>query len=878
MGSQERNADTQSVPLPSKNSSSAPVRYASTHQSQEEWEEVEGPPDGGNSGARQDLAKVEKQEGYLLKKRKWPLKGWHKRFFVLDEGILRYAKTPLDITKGKLHGCIDVRLSVMTVNKKTKRIELDTEESLYHLKAKSEEFFNTWVAKLCYHRLFRKSEGLKLSRALLSETDDCQSVSAGITEKNVAVDGMSPSMVSENAQKNFLLMDVSEEMDSCSKDLSECHQNLTELSKLLQSLEILHRVHSAPVICSSQISVAEKTKKVKRTSKIWCTQNFAKDDTIGSRASRLHASVPNLPGCLDLTPAPTAFNLPAEYAQLQQYFCNLAQKVHCSLSSAFTAITAERERLKRTWQDLETKQTPTSQLLTYRGSFSEVTGENAHLPNCLQRIHSLSASSDTTVDSFVSVTQEEQVSPCVDGQALLHKQVNRSTLSLSDSYTEFFDACDVILTSSSSENEASDSESCVSETASSTWDMNMEAVMGAAHLSKGTNSLAYVSLNDVTRRSCLPMPGPNTSHISLWNILRNNIGKDLSKVSMPVQLNEPLNTLQRFCEELEYSALLDLANHAEDPFDRMVYVAAFAVSSYASTYYRAGAKPFNPVLGETYECERADKGFTFISEQVSHHPPVSVCHAESENFVFWQDVRWKNKFWGKSLEIVPVGTINLTLPSFGDHYEWNKVTSCIHNILSGQRWIEHYGEVIIRNLQSPICHCKITFCKARYWSSTVNDIQGAVLDESGSVIHRIFGKWHEGVYWGTPPNTKCIWKPNSMPKDQEKYYGFTKFALELNELTPDLKPLLPPTDTRLRPDQRFLEEGNVTGAEIQKQRIEQLQRDRRKVMEENTLLHQPRFFRKSVDSSGKEFWVSNGSYWKLRKDPGFAKLDNPVLW
>lgn len=26
------------------------------------------------------------------------------------------------------------------------------------------------------------------------------------------------------------------------------------------------------------------------------------------------------------------------------------------------------------------------------------------------------------------------------------------------------------------------------------------------------------------------------------------------------------------------------------------------------------------------------------------------------------DVRWKNKFWGKSMEIVPVGTTHVTLP------------------------------------------------------------------------------------------------------------------------------------------------------------------------------------------------------------------------
>lgn len=36
--------------------------------------------------------------------------------------------------KGKLHGRIDVGLSVMSVKKSTKCIDLDTEEHIYHLK------------------------------------------------------------------------------------------------------------------------------------------------------------------------------------------------------------------------------------------------------------------------------------------------------------------------------------------------------------------------------------------------------------------------------------------------------------------------------------------------------------------------------------------------------------------------------------------------------------------------------------------------------------------------------------------------------------------------------------------------------------------------
>lgn len=45
-------------------------------------------------------------------------------------------------------------------------------------------------------------------------------------------------------------------------------------------------------------------------------------------------------------------------------------------------------------------------------------------------------------------------------------------------------------------------------------------------------------------RDKLPCPRPNTEGVSLWSLLRKNIGIDLSRVSMPVALNEPLSMLQ----------------------------------------------------------------------------------------------------------------------------------------------------------------------------------------------------------------------------------------------------------------------------------------------------------------------------------------------
>jgi hypothetical protein len=52
-----------------------------------------------------------------------------------------------------------------------------------------------------------------------------------------------------------------------------------------------------------------------------------------------------------------------------------------------------------------------------------------------------------------------------------------------------------------------------------------------------------------------------------------------------------------------------------DSLMRILYVAAFAVSAYASTEGRI-CKPFNPLLGETYEAHYPDKGLRFFSEKV----------------------------------------------------------------------------------------------------------------------------------------------------------------------------------------------------------------------------------------------------------------------
>uniref|UniRef100_A0A8D3AXZ4 Oxysterol-binding protein n=1 Tax=Scophthalmus maximus TaxID=52904 RepID=A0A8D3AXZ4_SCOMX len=889
-------------------------------QEADSWEIIEGLKIGQSNVQRPD-----KHEGFMLKKRKWPLKGWHKRFFVLDNGILKYSKSPIDIQKSKLHGSIDVGLSVMSIKKRARRIDLDTEEHIYHLKVKSQEIFDAWVSKLRHHRLYRQNEIVRSPRdatmrafppsAAMESPQPAASVAheakakpSSLPWQPVAPSNNSssslPASYSNGQSKVVAWLQESEEMDKCAEELARCQSNLTELSRLLQSLEILQRTQSAPNFTDMQANCVELSKKEKRLNRRWRTKSVGKDAKFQLQVPlftfllsslrlvplsasmspvRLHSSNPNL--CAELVDfQPPVSRLTdsvecaSDYIKLQEEFCTIAQKVHSLLKSAFNTVAIEKEKIKQILSDQEQSDQST-QIITLRKSLSQqswqAVSQNAELRTRLNRIHSESVLSEQVVSVNVIPTPDEAGEQM--GIPLTQQASNESRLSMSESVSEFFDAQEVLLSASSSENEGSDDESYVSDVSDNISEDNASVTDNVSRQMANGDFAGSAFRNG--RRTCLPAPCPDTSNINLWNILRNNIGKDLSKVSMPVELNEPLNTLQRMCEELEYSELLDKAAETEDPFERMALVAAFAVSGYSSTYFRAGSKPFNPLLGETYECIREDKGFCFLSEQVSHHPPISACHCESKNFTFWQDVRWKNKFWGKSMEILPIGTVNLVIPRFGDHYEWNKVTTCVHNILSGRRWIEHYGEITIRNTKSSACLCKLTFVKGNYWSSNVNEVQGFVMDQEGKVIHRLFGKWHEGLYCGVPPSAKCVWRPGSMPTDYELYYGFTRFAIELNELCPELKDVLPRTDARFRPDQRHLEDGNLEMASSEKQRIEDMQRSRRKCNEENNIKLEPRFFKKVVDANHRERWVSNNMYWELRKNPGFINMESTAnLW
>ncbi|KAI3901724.1 hypothetical protein MKW92_001847 [Papaver armeniacum] len=369
----------------------------------------------------------------------------------------------------------------------------------------------------------------------------------------------------------------------------------------------------------------------------------------------------------------------------------------------------------------------------------------------------------------------------------------------------------------------------------------------------------------VKRRDRLPEPKEKEKPIGLWSIIKDNIGKDLSGVCLPVYFNEPLSSLQKCFEDLEYSYLVDRAlewGKQGNSLMRILNIAAFAVSGYASTEGRH-CKPFNPLLGETYEADYPDKGLRFFSEKVSHHPTIVACHCDGRGWKFWADSNLKGKFWGRSIQLDPVGVLSLQFED-GEMFQWSKVTTSIYNIILGKIYCDHYGTMRVKG--SGDYSCKLKFKEQSIIDRNPHQVQGFVQDNrTGQKVAMLVGKWDEAMYYvlGDPTTKPKGYDPMS---EAVLLYNLTPFAISLNELTPGLQQILPPTDSRLRPDQRHLENGEYELANAEKLRLEQLQRQARRLQERGW---QPKWFKKDKEDDCYRYV---GGYWEARENKKWDEI------
>ena len=120
-----------------------------------------------------------------------------------------------------------------------------------------------------------------------------------------------------------------------------------------------------------------------------------------------------------------------------------------------------------------------------------------------------------------------------------------------------------------------------------------------------------------------------------------------------------------------------------------------------------------------------------------------------------------------------------------------------------------------------------------------------------------------------------IWESSKLPQKSELMYHFTSFGINLNYMPEDLRKVLPATDSRQRPDQRALENGDLELATLEKQRLEEFQREQRRKRQEAGIEYQAKYFQQIQDNeTGEVYYKFSRDYWKDREEQNWELLDD----
>jgi 5-oxoprolinase (ATP-hydrolysing) len=751
--------------------------------------------------------------GVLLKRRRKKGQGYARRFFSLD-----YTTCTLsyyhDRNSSALRGAIPLSLAAIAADERRREITIDSGAEVWHLRAPNAKEFTDWARAL--------ERASKIARGLESAVDE---PAPGTQEGGATLPAVA---ASRNTQKED----------------REWQQVEALVSRIVGTRDALRRLV-----------------------KDMAAQNQAPNST-SNHANYLSPKTPTVPEDSDgyFTPQPDRRPFWKRKAstsspQTPQSFQTAA--------SASLAVPAQS--------------TPTS---APNGSPSQGTVQEDRdtYDNCAALLKDL----DSVVVEFSTLLSSSKRRRILVPTSAPPRTSIESTTSTVE---EFFDAeagepgssqNQVVMINHQSEEDtpASDAEEVEIHESSSVSSVEDEEV---PHTQDGIGnlfptkpkSLTPLPITDVVPRR-KTIPPAKVAPPSLIAFVRKNVGKDLSTISMPVSANEPISLLQRMAEQLEYAQLLDAAAQQSQPEQRLLRVAAFAVSQFSNgrAKERAIRKPFNPLLGETYELVRSEAevpgGFRLLVEKVTHRPVRLAMQADSANWSFAQSPSPAQRFWGKSAELTTDGRVRVSLrlsDGSEEHYSWTTATVFLRNVVMGEKYVEPVGSMHVSN-DSTGAKATVEFRSSKgMFGGRGEEVQVEVFGPDGAHAGvSLTGTWTGALK--AMPGGQEIWRVGSLVENAANTYGLTTFAASLNEVTPIEKGKLPPTDCRLRPDQRLAERGELDQAEEWKVKLEEAQRQRRREMEERGEEYKPRWFVKAATGQdGEEVWRLKGGkdgYWEER--------------
>ena len=378
----------------------------------------------------------------------------------------------------------------------------------------------------------------------------------------------------------------------------------------------------------------------------------------------------------------------------------------------------------------------------------------------------------------------------------------------------------------------------------------------------------YDPLYDYPKRTSLPSKKLDMG-FNIWKVFKSAVGKDLSHFGVPVFFNEPISSLQKFCEPFQYAHLLNSAAKEPNPYIRLAKSACFCIGQFVINNGRQ-AKFFNPLLYETFEYVDNEQNFRYMSEQVSHHPAISAYYAEGDGWNIYANTNAKIKFiiTGR-LEVDALGRTYITYSNFNDVNAFTKPRVITRNLIIGTIDIDVEGKFEVVNENGDVCEVDMIPST----SGKKGNLHGKIKDINGDVKFLIEGNWQDNIYIinNETKEKTVIWK--IIPSKGKEDFYYQPYTFDLNNLTEEMKKVLPPTDSRFRPDQRLMEYQDFDKAGDEKHRLEEEQRARAKQYKKDGFIPRPIYFDETYDDlTGELIYKYKGNYWDKRYKHQFDDL------
>ncbi|CAG8756415.1 3255_t:CDS:2, partial [Racocetra fulgida] len=182
-------------------------------------------------------------------------------------------------------------------------------------------------------------------------------------------------------------------------------------------------------------------------------------------------------------------------------------------------------------------------------------------------------------------------------------------------------------------------------------------------------------------------------------------GTELHRIALPAFVLEPRSMLER---------ITDFMSHSDLILRLLLYVYLLIDFVEEFLLFSGVKKSYNPVLGEFFRTRWKYSDNTealYISEQVSHHPPISAYYYASpeNNVLIFGTLRPKSKFMGNSAATLMHGETKLLFTNLpGEVYRITMPNFYARGILFGKMVMELGDKTTIRCEKNDLL-CELQF-------------------------------------------------------------------------------------------------------------------------------------------------------------------------